>query len=134
MPAPLIHDWNTYGVDKIARTPPEFDDETLRDGIQSPSVTDPGIDDKLRILHLMAQLGIDAASIGLPGSSGRAFTDVLRLAREIADHGLPIRPNCACRTMRADIEPVIRISQRVGMTLDAYMFIGSSPIRQYAEG
>ncbi|MEM7675212.1 MAG: LeuA family protein [Myxococcota bacterium] len=134
MATPLIHDWNTYGVDKIDRVPPEFDDETLRDGIQSPSVTDPSIDDKLRILHLMAQLGINAADIGIPASGARAFADVLRLAREIADHGLPIRPNCACRTIEADIEPVIRISQRVGLPLDAYMFIGSSPIRQYAEG
>jgi 2-isopropylmalate synthase len=112
----------------------EFDDETLRDGLQSPSVIDPPIEKKLEILHLMDSLGIEAADIGLPGAGPRAVQDVTRLAKEIADCRLSIRPNCAARTVRADIEPIIDISEKVGIPIEVGAFIGSSPIRQYAEG
>lgn len=130
----LIYDWNKVGV---TPQPPahriEFDDETLRDGLQSPSVADPPIEAKLRILHLMDALGIDTADIGLPGAGPRAVADVERLAREIVDAKLKIRPNCAARTHRKDIEPIVDISQRVGLAIEACTFIGSSPIRLYAE-
>ncbi|PYT07297.1 MAG: 2-isopropylmalate synthase [Acidobacteria bacterium] len=112
----------------------ELNDETLRDGLQSPSVIDPQIDKKIEILHLMDSLGIDAADIGLPGAGPRAVADVTRLAREIADCKLDIRPNCAARTVRGDIEPIIDISEKIGIPIEACTFIGSSPIRQYAEG
>jgi 2-isopropylmalate synthase len=130
----LIYDWN-----EIERAGPigrmvEFDDETLRDGLQSPSVIDPPIEKKLEILHLMDSLGIEAADIGLPGAGPRAVQDVTRLAKEIADCRLSIRPNCAARTVRADIEPIIDISEKVGIPIEVGAFIGSSPIRQYAEG
>src|SRR5690606_4552425 len=111
----------------------ELNDETLRDGLQSPSVKDPHIDDKIRLLHLMSELGIAALDIGLPGAGPRAVADVEALAREIVSAKLPVRPNCAARTVRADIEPIARISQRTGLAIDAATFIGSSPIRQYAE-
>ena len=130
----LIHDWNTYGQAAPDRRPPQFEDETLRDGIQSPSVTDPDIEDKLRILHLMERLGIDALDLGLPGAGPRAIRDIERLAREIADQRLNISANCACRTLVSDIQPVADVCQKVGIPVDAYLFIGSSPIRQYAEG
>src|SRR5690606_17553574 len=52
---------------------------------------------------------------------------------EIADGRLPISPNCAARTHRADIEPIVRISQATGLPIEAATFLGSSPIRQYAE-
>lgn len=131
----LIHDWNTLAgcFDYGARRGVQLNDETLRDGLQSPSVTDPCIDDKLRLLHLMAELGIAAADIGLPGAGPRAVRDVEALAREIARHRLPISPNCAARTVRADVQPIVEVSQRVGMAIEAATFIGSSPIRQYAE-
>ena len=130
----LIFDWNESGErwDK----PPfrvQFDDETLRDGLQSPSVTSPGIEDKLAILHLMERLGIDTADIGLPGAGPHVVRDVMRLAQEIADARLSIRANCAARTLRHDIEPVVEISQKVGIPIEVCTFIGSSPIRQYAE-
>jgi isopropylmalate/homocitrate/citramalate synthase len=112
----------------------ELDDETLRDGLQSPSVRDPSIEDKIRILHLMDALGIHTADIGLPGAGPRAVADVRALAREIATEGLRIGANCAARTVRADIEPIARISQEAGIPIEACTFIGSSPIRQYAEG
>ena len=129
---PLIFDWN--GTD--ARRPPTvlLDDETLRDGLQSPSVRTPTIDEKLRILHLIDRLGIETADIGLPGAGPHVVRDVERLAREIADQRLKVHANCAARTVIADIRPVVEISQRTGLPIECGAFIGSSPIRQYAEG
>jgi 2-isopropylmalate synthase len=131
----LIHDWNTAGdaVDYSTLGPVELDDETLRDGLQCPSVTDPPIAAKIEILHLMCELGIHTADIGLPGAGPRAEADVLALAQEIARARLPIAANCAARTVRADIEPIARVTQRTGVAIEACTFIGSSPIRQYAE-
>ena len=132
----LIHDWNTVqdAFDYQSLRPVELDDETLRDGLQSPSVQDPDIGDKIRILHLMDELGIHSADIGLPGAGPRAVADVRALALEIAREGLHISANCAARTVRADIEPIARVSQEAGIPIEACTFIGSSPIRQYAEG
>src|SRR5512138_626573 len=131
----LIYDWNTAGsaVDYRQLPPVELDDETLRDGLQCPSVRDPSIAAKLEILHLMAELGIHTADIGLPGAGPRAERDVRALAAEIAAAGLTIGANCAARTVRADIEPIVRVVQRTGVPIEACTFIGSSPIRQYAE-
>lgn len=129
---PLIHDWNT--VDPVPPRPPvQLDDETLRDGLQSPSVRTPSIEEKLRILHLIDGLGIDTADIGLPGAGPHVVAHVERLAKEIVDARLRVRANCAARTVVADIEPIARISQKVGMAIECCCFIGSSPIRQYAE-
>jgi isopropylmalate/homocitrate/citramalate synthase len=131
----LIYDWNNIdGRATVAVRKVEFDDETLRDGLQSPSVIDPPIEAKIEILHLMDSLGIDSADIGLPGAGPRAIVDVTRLAREIVDCKLDITPNCAARTVQRDIEPIVDISQKVGIAIEACTFIGSSPIRQYAEG
>lgn len=131
----LIHDWNLEAGDLVRPPQPiEFDDETLRDGLQSPSVVDPPIDIKIQILHLMDRLGIHTADIGLPGAGPRAVADVTRLAREIVESRLSIGANCAARTHRNDIEPVAEISQEVGLAIECCTFIGSSPIRQYAEG
>ncbi len=130
----FLYDWNTLGADvKPLRRRVEFDDETLRDGLQNPSVVDPHIDDKKRILHLMNDLGIQAADIGLPGAGPRAVDDVIALAREIVDAKLAIRPNCAARTHKNDIAPIIEISNKVGIPIEACTFLGSSPIRQYVE-
>ena len=131
----LIYDWNQAGGGEPPppRNRVELDDETLRDGLQSPSVTTPGIEDKLEILHLMANLGVDGADIGLPAAGPQVVEDVTRIAREIVDHRLPIVPNAAARTVVADIEPIVEISQRAGIALEVACFLGSSPIRQYAE-
>ncbi len=128
----LIFDWNqTSGA---PRPPVMLDDETLRDGLQSPSVRCPSIDEKLRILHLMDRLGIDTADIGLPGAGPHVVRDVERLAREIVEQRLTIQANCAARTMIADIRPIAEVSQRVGLPIECGAFIGSSPLRRYAEG
>src|ERR671911_862764 len=129
---PLIHDWNRTERGRPAVV--QLDDETLRDGLQSPSVRCPTIDEKLRILHLVDRLGIDTADIGLPGAGPHVVRDVERLAREIADQRLKVQANCAARTVIADIRPIAEISQRVGIPIEACTFIGSSPLRQYAEG
>src|SRR5215212_8823992 len=134
MTHPLVHDWNLVEPVDPPSGPILLDDETLRDGLQSPSVRTPTIDEKLRILHLIADLGIECADIGLPGAGPRVADDVERLVREIAEAKLAIRPNCAARTVIADIRPIVEIAQRTGMQLEVAAFIGSSPLRQYAEG
>lgn len=130
----LIYDWNLKG--ETAPAPGrriEFDDETLRDGLQSPSVVDPTLDEKVRILHYQAAVGIDSSDIGLPGAGPHVQKSVERLAREIVDQKLDIAANCAARTHENDIRPIAEISQRVGIPIEACTFIGSSPIRQFAE-
>jgi 2-isopropylmalate synthase len=129
---PLIYDWNA--VDAVPSTHPVMlDDETLRDGLQSPSVRTPSIEQKIGILHLIDELGIDTADIGLPGAGPHVVRDVERLAREIVTARLKVRANCAARTVVADIAPIADVAQRTGLAIEACTFIGSSPIRQYAE-
>jgi 2-isopropylmalate synthase len=131
----LIYDWNLHdGREPTPRAEIQLDDETLRDGLQSPSVRTPSIEDKLRCLHYMARVGIGSANIGLPGAGPAVLADVVRLAREIADAGLAITPNCAARTLAVDIDPIAEASMASGIPIEAAVFIGSSPIRQYAEG
>src|SRR5216683_8427208 len=130
----LIFDWNTAGNYVFPATGKvTLDDETLRDGLQNPSVHDPSIEEKIEILHLMESLGIDAVNIGLPGAGPRAFAHTEALAREIATHRMKIKPNCAARTVEADIKPIVEISQRVGIPIEAATFLGSSPIRRLVE-
>lgn len=130
----LIYDWNTVdGPPPTRERTIAFDDETLRDGLQSPSIVNPSIEDKLRILHLIDRLGIDSADIGLPGAGPHVVEHTTRLAREIVDAKLAVRPNCAARTVVADVRPIAEISQAVGIAIEACTFIGSSPIRQYTE-
>ncbi len=132
-PDDLIHDWNQDGAPPRPAHPVALDDETLRDGLQGPSVVDPPIERKLAILRAMDRLGIDTADVGLPGAGPRAVADVTALCLEIVEGGLRIRPNCAARTMIRDIEPIARISSSVGLPIEACLFIGSSAIRQYVE-
>ena len=133
-PSDLIYDWNEIARrGRIIDRGVSFFDETLRDGLQNPSVKDPSIEPKLRLLHLMHALGIQAADIGLPGSSKRAFDDVLRMCREIVDQKLAIHPACAGRTVAGDITPMVDIAQKTGLPIEVYTFIGSSAIRQLVE-
>jgi len=132
--AELVYDWNT--IDPALFHPNRhigFDDETLRDGLQSPSVSEPPVEQKIELLHLMDALGIDTADIGLPGAGGTHAAGVELMAREIAEKKLKIRPNCAARTHRKDIQPIVDISQRTGIQIEACTFIGSSAIRFFAE-
>jgi len=129
-----IYDWNLAGQIPIPPgTKVLVNDETLRDGLQNPSIHDPTIEEKIEILHLMESLGIDSVNIGLPGAGPRAAKDVEALAREIAGNHMRIKPNCAARTLEADIRPIAEISQRVGIAIEAATFLGSSPIRRLVE-
>jgi isopropylmalate/homocitrate/citramalate synthase len=132
-PDDLIHDWNVQDPSPRPSFRVMLDDETLRDGLQGPSVVDPPIEAKIAILRAMDRLGIDTADVGLPGAGPRAVADVTALCRDIVDSRLRIRPNCAARTVIKDIEPIVAISSSVGIPIEACLFIGSSAIRQYAE-
>jgi 2-isopropylmalate synthase len=129
----LIYDWNLVARAEADAPIVELDDETLRDGLQSPSVRHPSIEQKKHILHLMSDLGIPSADIGLPGAGPKVMEDVAALAKEIVDHKLGIEPNCAARTLASDIDPIVEASSRAGIAIEASLFIGSSPIREYVE-
>jgi 2-isopropylmalate synthase len=130
----LIYDWNSHLEPEIpSGRRVMLNDETLRDGLQNPSVRDPAIAEKVEILHLMEALGIEAVNIGLPGAGPRAFADTEALAREIVGSRMKIRPNCAARTHKDDITSVVEISQRAGLAIEVATFLGSSPIRRLVE-
>lgn len=130
----LVYDWNTINPSFSAPNRHiGINDETLRDGLQSPSVCEPEVEQKLELVHLMEALGMDSADIGLPGAGGTHAAGVERIAREIVEQKLKLRPNCAARTHRNDITPVAEISQRVGIPIEVCTFIGSSSVRFFAE-
>jgi 2-isopropylmalate synthase len=131
----LIYDWNkNYPPSLKPPGPVLLNDETLRDGLQSPSVRDPSIAEKIEILHLMEALGIHSLALGLPGAGPRAVEAVTAVAREIAANKMKIRANCAARTHENDIRPIAEIVQKTGLPIEAATFIGSSPIRRFTEG
>jgi 2-isopropylmalate synthase len=130
----LIYDWNKVGPGLKVSKPVLLNDESLRDGLQSPSVRDPSIGEKIEILHLMEELGINSLDLGLPGAGPRAVAHVENLAREIVRCGMKIKGNCAARTHQNDIRPIAEIQERTGLRIEAATFLGSSPIRRYTEG
>ena len=133
--ADLIYDWNSAGEGGWKKPPHriEFDDESLRDGLQSPSVVTPTVDERVRIIHLMDAMGIDSVDIGLPGAGGVVKQDTLELAKAMVRDRLRIAANCAARTVEADVRPIVEIVQATGRPIEACLFIGSSPIRRYTE-
>jgi len=126
----LIHDWNEPYFELTERI--QFDDETLRDGLQSPSAKEPTLDEKVELIHLMNELGIDTADVGLPGASQHARDHIAFLCKEMEK--LTITPNVACRTLVSDIEPVVDLVQEIGSPVEVCAFVGSSAIRMFAEG
>jgi 2-isopropylmalate synthase len=130
----LIYDWNqNYPPGLKPVGPVLLNDESLRDGLQSPSVRDPSIPEKIEILHLMEAVGINSLDLGLPGAGARAVEHVTALAREIVSEKMKIRANCAARTHENDIRPIAEIVQKTGLPIEAATFIGSSPIRRFTE-
>src|ERR1700722_1326935 len=131
----LIYDWNKNHPPGLKPAGPVLlNDESLRDGLQSPSVRDPSIPEKIEILHLMEALGIDSLNLGLPGAGPRAGEAVTALAREIVAQKMKIRANSAARTHENDIRPIAEIVQKAGLPIEAATFIGASPIRRFTEG
>jgi 2-isopropylmalate synthase len=131
----LVFDWNS--VEPLATPLPNavsFDDETLRDGLQSPSARHPSLDERIRFLELTAALGVTSADVGLPGAGARAASETEMLCRAIFDSGLPVVPNCAARATEEDISPILGIAQRTGRQVEVALFLASSPIRCYVEG
>ncbi|HEY7623432.1 MAG TPA: 2-isopropylmalate synthase, partial [Candidatus Limnocylindria bacterium] len=129
----LIYDWNRDG--RAARADyrsVELDDETLRDGLQGPSIRNPPLDVKRRLLHLMDALGIDTADIGLPGASPQARAAIVALAKETTKLR-KLRPNMAIRTHPDDVRAAVEASTEAGVPIESCAFIGSSPIRRFAE-
>ncbi len=129
----LIYDWNRVDAPPKPAHRATFDDETLRDGLQSPSVHSPSVEQKIEILHHIADLGLDSVNLGLPGAGAHAVRDVTALADEIVRSGMKIDPNCAARTLEADIRPVAEIQQRTGLSMECAVFLGSSQIRLLVE-
>lgn len=132
-PEDVIHDWNTQRADGTSLRRVVLHDETLRDGLQSPSVRDPDLEQKRQILRLLDRVGVDTADLGLPGAGPRAYDDIKALLEQVRDEGLKIRPTVACRTHPADIAPAIELAQQTGTQVEAMMFLGTSPIRLYTE-
>jgi 2-isopropylmalate synthase len=133
--ADVIYDWNVLGGSPAPRyRTVDFHDETLRDGLQCPSVTDPPIEAKMEILRLIDRAGVHTSDIGLPGAGPRAVSDVTILTELIRDEKLSIKPTAAARTHPADIKPIIEISEKTGVPIEVMAFLGASPIRLYAEG
>src|SRR5438874_4662611 len=127
----LIYDWNRDG--RAARADYraiELDDETLRDGLQGPSVRNPPLDVKRRLLHLMDELGIDSADIGLPGASPQARETIVALAKETTKLKR-LRPNCAIRTHPDDVRAAVEASTEAGLAIESCTFIGPAPIRRF---
>ncbi|MEU6460056.1 LeuA family protein [Streptomyces sp. NPDC047065] len=110
-----------------------FFDETLRDGLQAPNVTNPGRDQKLRLVDHMVRSGIRAADLGFPGSDPSAARECLDLARHVAAARHPLSVGYAGRTHPADVHAICEIAQQAQLHVEAYVFIGVSPIRQYVE-
>lgn len=133
-----VFDWNSPGPGEgtagAVRRLVEADDETLRDGLQSPSAKNPPLQSKLEFLRILVRLGVQAVDIGLPAAGPHILEDTLFLAKEIASERLPIEANCAARTLSADIRPILEISQKAGIRIRVATFIGSSAVRQYTEG
>lgn len=130
----LIYDWNLVEAPDAPKKRVMVADETLRDGLQSPSVIHPEIQDKVYLLYLMSDLGVDAADLGLCGAGEKFKYHVSVLAKEIVNQKMAIQPQSAARTMISDIAPIVDVSEEAGIPVEALIFLGTSPIRQYAEG
>ncbi|MCX6059748.1 MAG: LeuA family protein [Chloroflexi bacterium] len=130
----LIYDWNLVDAPEKPTRRIRVTDETLRDGLQSPSVIQPEIQDKVYLLYLMNDLGIDTVDLGLCGAGEKFKYHVTVLAKEIVKQNMPIQAQSAARSVISDITPIVEVSQEVGIPIEAAIFVGTSPIRQYAEG
>ena len=127
-----MHDWNLPSAGAPARQ--RVADETLRDGLQAADAHELPLSRKTALLRAMAELRVDAASLGLPAASERARSDVAELARVIREEGLPIAPTAAARTTESDVGHVAHAAERAGLPIEVYAFVGASPIRAAVEG
>ena len=135
----LIHDWNLIDYE-YSRNPSNhphdiwFDDETLRDGLQSPSALNPTIDQKIELISYMERIGIQKADLGLPGAGPFHREHIDAMLAHIKENDFQLRPGAAVRTLMHDIEPLVEMQAKYEMEIQASAFLGTSPIRQYTEG
>ena len=135
----LIYDWNTieYDISRNSNNHPHgvwFDDETLRDGLQSPSARNPTISQKIELLTYMEKLGIQKVDLGLPGAGPFHIEHIDAMLSHITENDFAIRPGAAVRTLMSDIQPLVDLQQKHGIKIQASAFLGTSPIRQFTEG
>jgi 2-isopropylmalate synthase len=135
----LIYDWNSidYSIDRDESSHPHelwFDDETLRDGLQSPSARNPSIEQKIELIDYMESLGIQKVDLGLPGAGPFHVNHIDAMLKHMGDRDYSLRPGCAVRTLVSDIEPLVDLQAKHEMQIQASAFLGTSPIRQFAEG
>ena len=98
-----MYDWNAAQVPNWRGARPiGVVDETLRDGLQSATATDPPLDQKRELLTRMAAVGVDVVSVGLPAASRRALEQAVELVVAINDQSLGLTPTAAARTAAAD--------------------------------
>ncbi len=131
-PRDLLYRWNEQAAPSSARKAPRLLDETLRDGLQSPSAIDPPVASKKALINLMARLGVDAVDIGLPGASDRARRECQAIAKHIEESGFDLTIACAARTHPNDIDAVIEVSRATNRNVEVLTFLASSPIRLYS--
>ena len=135
----LIYDWNDidYSIDRDESHHPHelwFDDETLRDGLQSPSARNPTIQQKIELIDYMEKLGIQKVDLGLPGAGPFHIDHIDSMLNHMGENGYNLRPGCAVRTVVSDIEPLVELQAKHERQIQASAFLGTSPIRQFAEG
>ena len=135
----LIYDWNDidYSIDRDESDHPHelwFDDETLRDGLQSPSARNPTIQQKIELIDYMEKLGIQKVDLGLPGAGPFHIDHIDSMLNHMGENGYNLRPGCAVRTVVSDIEPLVELQAKHERQIQASAFLGTSPIRQFAEG
>ena len=135
----LIYDWNDidYSIDRDKSDHPHelwFDDETLRDGLQSPSARNPTIEQKIELIDYMEKLGIQKVDLGLPGAGPFHIDHIDSMLSHMGENGYNLRPGCAVRTVVSDIEPLVELQAKHERQIQASAFLGTSPIRQFAEG
>jgi 2-isopropylmalate synthase len=110
----------------------QLHDETLRDGLQSASVREPPIAERIELLERMAEVGIESANVAIPAVSRRHIEEAAEVCRAVAH--LPLALTCAARTLTKDVAAVVEVSQRSGVAVEVAAFVGSSPIRAMIEG
>jgi 2-isopropylmalate synthase len=135
----LIYDWNSvdYEISRDSTKHPHgiwFDDETLRDGLQSPSARNPKIEQKLELIDYMEKLGIQKVDLGLPGAGPSHIGHIDSMLKHMTENSYDLRPGCAVRTLVSDIEPLVDLQAKFERQIQASAFLGTSPIRQYTEG
>ena len=130
----LVYDWNHATTPAWAARRVELLDETLRDGLQSPSAQNPRLEHKLEGLRRMAALGVSAANLGLPSVSRATRDDALQMLKLIREERLELSPVCAGRTLVSDVTPILELAEQAGVEVEVSVFVGASPIRWRAEG